>query len=1149
MHLCHLLLRCILFASLLLLAACHTTRPEALGIERVHDERAPERLSREYLTPHELDYWEWRIRYPTGRFQAAWLTPDIEAEEKRLAALPDHDSVREKSSAVTTTGWLDSTRATALGPQPLDWAQVDLSFGEVGGRVNAVLAHPTDASIAWFGSDGGGVWKTSNCCGPATLWAAKTESSQLANISIGALALDPNNSNVIYAGTGDFRRNRPFTFGAGGLLHSVDGGETWDILGAQVFNPVYNQPAGDFPQYRAISAIAIDALNSNRLAVGTNQGLYFSIDGGLQWSGPCFTNTFSTQRQDVTGLLRRSNGSGTELIVAVGAIGRTSTVRPDLIRSGANGIYRGSFPSTTGCPTDWSLISRANNGWPSNTGNGVPPPQNNANPLRRIDLAIAPSDDRIIYAQVESLGVWRSSDGGTNWTQRAVQPSDFGSGCVNDSFDNGMQFQSYNAGLIVSPSDANTVFLSSTDVWRSTNGADTFINLTCGYGQTAAGVPGVVHVDNHARAFVGNDPQRLLIGNDGGLNYSANASAPSVIFNTLNGGAGTIEFYSGDLSANFDAVDAQTRAAAGGAQDNGCSNRVWNPGDVAGPGEWTLRQGGDGIAAQIEPILAQRWYYSAQFGYIGASTTGATGAASTEVTPIHDWQGDRRGFLMPFTLHKFGGEDTCPSGTGCQRMLVGTMRVWESLSGGIPNTSWYANSPDLTKALANGSDLSIINKVEHAANDATRAIVATNDGNVWMGRGLGQGRENSAVWANVTGGNATLPNRPVMDAQIHPSNTSIAYVGLAGFDQNTPTTPGHLYRLTCSSDCASFSWQNVSGDLPNIPVNAVLVDPTRTQRAFAGTDWGLYFTDNIEVTSPAWRKFGGGLPSVMIWDLVVDRGATTLGIFTRSRGAWAWPLRGGNTQPNLTGLWSAPGEGGWGISIAHQGEILFPVWYTYSAGGRPVWHTSTPVRQTDGSYQGDVFRFDGIPFNLINGPAYQPAVNVGTGRYELREDGSLRFDYTIDGINQSKTLQRIAPGTPPLCRFTTAPRTDATNHTDIWWNQAEPGWGIYLTEAGNLIFLSWYTYASDGKAMWITGLLTRGSNGEFTGALNRPNAGTPFSQITGPATTFPVPEVGSATLNFSNGETATFTYTLDGITQQKPIVRVQYSGPERSVCE
>lgn len=833
----------------------------------------------------EAEFWDWRVSYPTGQFSAAWYREALPQHERlqRTAAR----SIRGAETLAPPHGVLTPLQATSLGPSPLDWST---TYGLVAGRTTVLLTHPTQPNVAWFGSDGGGVWKTTNCCSAATTWQAKTDLPQVANIAIGALAMDPNNSNVIYAGTGDFRRNRPFTFGAGGLLKSVDGGESWTVLGQDVFNPVYSQGTGQFPQYRAMSAVVVDPNASARLVVGTNQGLYVSYDTGANWTGPCFTNAFGTQRQDITGLVAIDSGTTTKLVAAVGALGRVSTVRNDLRFNGANGVYTATL-GATGCPT-FTLISRADNGWPAGSGSGIPIGSVGGNPLRRIDLAVAPSDSNVIYAQVMNLGVWRSTDGGSTWTQRATQPDDFATGCANDAFASGMNFQDYNAGMMVSPTDANTVFLNSTDTWRSINGADTFTNLTCGYDELTPGVPGNVHVDQHARAIVNGDASKLLIGTDGGVYYSANALAAQPTFTAMNQGASTIEFYSGDLTARFNDA-AGPHGISGGAQDNGSSNYVWPAGTPPQSAAWTVRFDGDGIFSQIEPMLAQTWYYSSQFGFIGASVTGPAGVADQQVSPQNAsqalWNGDRTGFLTPFELYHYGDASTCPP-TGCTRMLAGTYRVYESVSGGLPSTSWYINSPDLTKNLAAGNDLSIINKVVHAYSDAAIAVVGTNDGNVWMGFGLGQGTANSATWVNVTNGNTVLPNRPVMDVVTDPVNPLTAYAALTGFDQNTPATPGHVYRLTCSAGCVTATWENKSGNLPNIPVNAVMINPNLPKQAFVGTDWGLYATSDITAATPVWSRLDIGVPTAMIWDLVVDRGATTLAIFTRSRGAYVWPL-------------------------------------------------------------------------------------------------------------------------------------------------------------------------------------------------------------------------------------------------------------------
>ena len=128
-----------------------------------------------------------------------------------------------------------------------------------------------------------------------------------------------------------------------------------------------------------------------------------------------------------------------------------------------------------------------------------------------------------------------------------------------------------------------------------------------------------------------------------------------------------------------------------------------------------------------------------------------------------------------------------------------------------------------------------------------------------------------------------------MDVTTDPSNPWIAYAAVGGFSENTPSTPGHVYVSTCTTHCTIQQWSDVSGNLPDIPANAIVVNPNIPNQVFVGTDWGLYYTDNINALPPVWQRFEG-LPHVMIWSLSIDRGFTTLAAFTRSRGAWAWPL-------------------------------------------------------------------------------------------------------------------------------------------------------------------------------------------------------------------------------------------------------------------
>ena len=830
-----------------------------------------ERLGR---SPGDADYFATRLTYPTGRFDAHWLIAAAAEHRAMAAGVPAGTKLRRAGDGRSPLG-LDPDAFTSLGPQPLDG-----QFGFSAGRINVIATDPADPGVAYAGSVGGGVWKTSNCCSAGTTWTPVTDDPLLASIAINDIVLDPNDPATVYAGTGDLNYTS-WAFGAAGLLQSTDAGATWSVLGADVFNPVYPEPPGTFPQYQAIGKVQVDPRDSTHLVVGTKTGLFFSWDRGLSWTGPCLTDGFTTQRHDVTGLAVRDTGSATEIFAAIGTRGFNTAVQPDLDRNGANGIYRTTLPAS-GCPASWQLVTRSDNGWPAGTGGGAPYPDNT---LGRIDLAMAPGNSDVLYAQVAAiptrgqLGVWRTVDGGATWQQRSDASGL--TGCEGDYPQNW-----YDQGVTVDPNDTDVVFLSTVDLFRSTDGGTTFVDLTCGYSG------GNVHVDHHARAFVAGDSARLLAGSDGGVFYTANANAPdpaSVSFIQLNDTLSTIEFYSGDITANF--ATSPTPGINAGAQDNGSSVHVWS--GVPGPALWTTTLGGDGMYARIEPVLGQRWYQEYQNGNLRVSTSGPFGSY---VNASGAWSGDRVSFIHPYEIYKYD----CPA-SGCTHLIAGTQRVWETIQGAVPAASWHVNSGDLTKGVL--ADRSFINQLSYAVSDVTTAIVGTNDGNVWYGFGLGQAAANSATWVDVTGGNGVLPNRPILDVTTDPGVPTVGYAAVGGFDANTPATPGHLFRVTCTAGCATFAWEDRSGNLPDIPIDSVLVNPHRPGQVFAGSDWGLYFTDDIDADPPVWQRFTQGLPTVTIWDMAIDRGFTTLALFTRSRGAYVWPLPGAASEmPFLDGF-------------------------------------------------------------------------------------------------------------------------------------------------------------------------------------------------------------------------------------------------------
>lgn len=889
--------------------------------------------------------WAARLSYPTGKFDPWWVRAAAVQDAAVTRSIPSGQHAAQFSLANGRAVALSISGFTSLGPAPLKTTGcvACYDFGNAAGRVNAIAVDPATASnngtiTAYLATVGGGIWKTTNCCTGLTSWNVVTDDPLLSTTSIDALAIDPNDHNAIYAGTGDLSFGS-FSMGSQGILKSTDAGATWKLLAPQIFGAALPQPAGKFPQYQAVGKVRVDPNNNNRVVAGTKTGMYVSYDAGASWTGPCTTNSYSSQRQDITGLELTDMGGGvTRILAAVGVRGFATTVQYNLDQNGANGIYSGTMPAS-GCPSDFTLISRSTNGFifgnavtgsPYATGDILNPGTGSpyggvgvGNQLGRVDIAVAPASPNYIYAQVQSiapndnascgrkagcqLGVWASIDGGASW--KFVQGSAGGSlmSCDGTSGDYNQNW--YDQAIAIDPDDPDRIFIGTYDIWLARRDGTSFYDLTCGYDYASA----PVHVDQHALTFVNRGSSKLLLsGNDGGI-FGSTDSDNATIGGTRNtwfnmdGGLNTIEFYSGDISGNF--ANASSSSAIGGSQDNG-TTAVSFSASPTGPAQWQEAVGGDGFGARIDPIGSVNGlvYFSAgNDGVLRRCDYNCTNPNGGWSTVTGGWRSDTKSAILPFDLFHGGiaGGDDCAAGpvAGCGHLLAGTTRVWETTSSGSKNTpsgfAWYVtNNPTIQNMTKQAlGDRSFINQVKYSPKYQSVAIAGTNDGNAWIGFNLGTGLAAQAMWVDVTGGNAILPNRPVLGIALDPSssaaNLPTGYAAIGGFNANTPNTAGHVFQVTCTANCSSFTWENKSGNLPDIPVNSIIVNPKYPQQVFAGTDFGLYYSDDISAAAPVWNKFTQGLPNTMIWDMQIDRGATTLSVWTRGRGAFVWPLPSG----------------------------------------------------------------------------------------------------------------------------------------------------------------------------------------------------------------------------------------------------------------
>ncbi|MGC1381520.1 MAG: hypothetical protein WA814_10930 [Candidatus Baltobacteraceae bacterium] len=340
-------------------------------------------------------------------------------------------------------------------------AYANLSFRSIGpavagGRVAAVAGTPQDDQLYYLGTAGGGVWQSKD--GGAT-WQPVFDKQQVS--AIGAVAIDPTNENVVWAGTGEANPRNNVSYGDG-LYKSTDGGKTWNRVGL----------AGVW----SISRIAIDPRNPRHVVVGafgdpfkdsSDRGVYVTFDGGATWNKSLY--------------LGPSSGASD---VAV------DPHAPNVVYAGMWQFRRVPWNFTSGGPND-GLFKSTDGGrrWKRLTGNGLP-----AGLTGRIGLAIAPSRPDRVFALVEAKGgiLWRSDDAGAHWTMTS-----------GDTLVDQRPF--YFTHIAVDPKNPNHVYAVSEMLAESKDGGRKFSEIAKD-----------VHVDYHAIWIDPTNPKRVIVGEDGG---------------------------------------------------------------------------------------------------------------------------------------------------------------------------------------------------------------------------------------------------------------------------------------------------------------------------------------------------------------------------------------------------------------------------------------------------------------------------------------------------------------------------------------------------------------------------------------------------------------------------------------------------------
>lgn len=679
---------------------------------------------------------------------------------------------------------------------------------------------------------------------------------------INCIAFHPTQANTYWVGVAQ-----------GGVWKTVNDGQSWTPL------------TDDLPMLR-VSDIAVNQANPDEMYICMGDYAYFGVslqfdnrkrnthyglgvfkttDGGATWNP---TGLGFPQTDFDYSLMRRTliHPSNPNLLVAGGTSGiwqsndagniwvkKHDSIIWDIERSPSapNVIYASTgYRHTMGRGTA-SILKSTNfgNSW-TVLNTGIP----TTGLVQRIELGLSATDPNLVYALCAGIdggfaGFYRSTNAGTTWTLMASSPNIL---YWDDSNGSGGQGY-YDLAILVDPNNNSKVYIGGINLWGSTDGGATWDGMS--FWQNVYGPS--IHADQHQFAYnPGNN--KYYVCNDGGLYSTTNMVIGSWFDanNTSNyvwptnwerksAGMQATSFYRLSTSAG------NPGNLIAGAQDNSTYYKMGST--------WKNVIGGDGMECILHPTDPLKFYGSSQYGNLAASNDGGDSwyGIGWDISEQGEW-------TTPFLLHP----------TNPDVIYAAYGNVWKSTDAGnsfarISNFNvnqglGQANqSSALAIAKSNPSYIYVGKRVNWAFNEMGSFQVSTNDGTTWQDRSAGLPD--------------TLYNTYIA---IDSDDPQTVWATFAGF-----TAGVKVFKSTN----AGQSWANISGNLPNLPVNCIVHDGLHANNPiYVGTDAGVYYTNDILGT---WQPYALDLPNAIVSELEIHESTQQLVAATFGRGLWGVDLK------------------------------------------------------------------------------------------------------------------------------------------------------------------------------------------------------------------------------------------------------------------
>jgi hypothetical protein len=669
-------------------------------------------------------------------------------------------------------------------------AWIELGPNNVGGRTRALTFDPNDTSgkKVWAGGVSGGLWYNNDITSTSSAWNKVDDFWQ--SLSVTKIVFDTLDKKVAYVTTGE-------GFGVGssigaGIWKTSNGGSTWTQLSSTTNFLYSNDIIIRNESGKSVLYAAIDANNyMGKWTNTSNVGLYRSADNGTTW-----TQTLP--------IIDSVNTNKVPFVAASTQVSKNNTIWVGTKASPNANTNRGGgyiLKSTNGI--DWTVVKK----FTVTNGSG------------RVTVAVAPSNEKIIYAFVENdnklENLYRSNDEGITWTT-LTKPVDADNTMPTTDFTKGQAW--YDQSLAVDPNNPNVAIVGGIDLFKTVNGGNTWTQIGKWSNNNKLSLLKCsnVHADQHVVTYKPGSSNIALFGNDGGVFYTSNilGSDSLDVISTRNNGYNVTQFYSGAIhpyiGKNF---------FLAGAQDNGSQKFL-----SANPSATTRVSGGDGSFCfidqtnpkyQITSYVNNVYYLSTDTGVSFNKTILDTSIGS---------------FINPATydnvLHILYSNSS-------SNFLVRIKNIT-----GTPKVE-YVNVPNLT----NGVTALKVSPYNHLS---TTLFLGTSNGKL-----LKVINADSVPTSTLIGG-ANFPSGSISCIEIGKSENELI---VTFFNYGSK-------KIWYTSD-GGKTWIDKGINFPDIPVRWALFNPNSIpSQVMLATELGIYSTNNFETSAPIWTQANNGFANV-----------------------------------------------------------------------------------------------------------------------------------------------------------------------------------------------------------------------------------------------------------------------------------------------